>query len=119
MASNSEGGKPSQISAREALNVLPNTATVKDTAALDAYQEQETAAGNRPAPKKFYEHTDGETAFWKKVRFAIGPDIPDLCISNYLLPKTAGPLDGSRTSRSNGEPTQSELIQPAPRRLNS
>jgi len=87
MASNSEGGKPSQISAREALNVLPNTATVKDTAALDAYQEQETAAGNRPAPKKFYEHTDGETAFWKKA--VIGGAVVALVVAGGLRLKKA------------------------------
>jgi len=116
MASNSEGSKASQISAREALNVLPNTATVKDTAALDAYQEQETAAGNRPAPKKFYEHTDGETPFWKKA--VIGGAVVALVVAGGLRLKKAAD-EGEITStmpstRSSGRAARSRASPRTP-----
>ena len=56
---------------QEALNVLPNTATVKDTAALDEFQRVETERGARPPPKKgLGEHMNDE-ANWKKVTLAL------------------------------------------------
>ncbi len=58
---------------QEALNVLPNTATVKDTAALDEFQRVETERGVRPPPKKgLGEHMNDETN-WKKVISALSP----------------------------------------------
>ena len=52
---------------QEALNVLPNTATVKDTAALDEFQRVETERGVRPPPKKGLGEHVSEEANWKKV----------------------------------------------------
>ncbi len=71
---------------QEALNVLPNTATVKDTAALDEFQRVETERGVRPPPKKgLGEHMNDETN-WKKVTSTLSRCLP--CSHTHLEPPT-------------------------------